>query len=107
MENSTKIVLGLAAAGVVAYLVLKPKKAVAATTPTKTKNTTDRFICPNGYTLGIKVVGGVVGLIDACKDENGNWSNVAPIVNPDFVVTTPDLQQLDQFMQQQQLRGLK
>jgi hypothetical protein len=29
MEKSTKIFLGLAAAGVVAYLVFKPKKAVA------------------------------------------------------------------------------
>jgi hypothetical protein len=36
MEKQTKILIGLAAAGVVAYLVLKPKKAVAAqvaTTP--------------------------------------------------------------------------
>ena len=31
MEKQTKIVLGLAAAGVVAYLVLKPKKAVTST----------------------------------------------------------------------------
>ena len=30
MEKQTKILLGLVAAGVVAYLVLKPKKAVAA-----------------------------------------------------------------------------
>ena len=30
MDKNTKILLGLAAAGVVAYLVLKPKKAVAA-----------------------------------------------------------------------------
>jgi hypothetical protein len=31
MEKNTKILLGLATAGVVAYLVLKPKKAVAST----------------------------------------------------------------------------
>jgi hypothetical protein len=31
MEKNTKILLGLAAAGVVAYLVLKPKKATAQT----------------------------------------------------------------------------
>ena len=31
MEKETKILLALAAAGVVAYLVLKPKKAVAET----------------------------------------------------------------------------
>jgi hypothetical protein len=31
MEKQTKILIGLAAAGVVAYLVLKPKKAVAST----------------------------------------------------------------------------
>jgi hypothetical protein len=30
MEKQTKILLGLAAAGVVAYLVFKPKKAVAS-----------------------------------------------------------------------------
>jgi hypothetical protein len=103
MERNTKILLGLAAAGVVAYLVFKPKKAANKIPPTKTKNTTDRLICPNGYTLGTKVVGGVVGLIGACKDENGNWSNVEPIVNPDFVepVPTPEIQQLDEFMQQQ------
>jgi hypothetical protein len=40
MEKNTKILLGLAVAGVVAYLVLKPKKATAQTisngSPTKT-----------------------------------------------------------------------
>jgi len=33
MEKKTKILLGLAAAGVVAYLVLKPKKVIAASKP--------------------------------------------------------------------------
>ena len=33
MEKQTKILLGLAVAGVVAYLILKPKKAIASTKP--------------------------------------------------------------------------
>ena len=33
MEKNTKILLGLAAAGVVAYLVFKPKKAVSSIKP--------------------------------------------------------------------------
>jgi hypothetical protein len=85
MEKNTKILLGLAAAGVVAYLVFKPKKAVAAT-PTNKKNTSDRYICPDGFKYGIKVVGGVVGITGGCKDANGNWSNEYPILNPDYVL---------------------
>ena len=41
MEKQTKILLGLTAAGVVAYLVLKPKKAVAQTSNASITNAKD------------------------------------------------------------------
>ena len=61
MEKQTKIILGLAAIGVVAYLVLKPKKAVVvAAEPTKivppppppTTKPIDQLI--TGYPNGLK-----------------------------------------------------
>ena len=45
MEKQTKILLGLAAAGVVAYLILKPKKVIANTNIKPM--VTDKGIDPN------------------------------------------------------------
>jgi hypothetical protein len=93
MENNTKIAIGLAAAGVVGYIVYKSSKPKTQTQSGSTpanpapKNTTDRYICPKGYTYGIQTVGGVVGIRPACKDANGNWSNPYPSLNPDYVGT--------------------
>jgi hypothetical protein len=87
MEKQTKILLGLAAAGVVAYLILKGKKTSSTTDKLSSiLNKNDRLICPDGYTFATRVVGGVVGLAPACKDKNGNWSNVVPILNPNYVL---------------------
>ena len=74
MENNTKIAIGLAAAGVVGYIVYKsskPKSQIqsgSTPSPSPEVNTTDYTICPDGYTKKIKVVGGVVGIIDICKN---------------------------------------
>ena len=85
MEKNTKILLGVAAV-VVAYLVLKPKKAAGAESKTTSDgNTTDRFICPEGYEKKIKVVGGVVGILHICKDANGNETQ--QFENPNFIDT--------------------
>lgn len=62
MEKQTKILLGLVAAGVVAYLVLKPKKVVAASISLNKKQ---------------EQGGGVIDALD--KINNYFKSRVAPI----------------------------
>ena len=56
MEKQTKILLGLAAAGVVAFLVLKPKKAATSTTISSEDNIASNNV-PNQelYTTSINV----------------------------------------------------
>jgi len=73
MEKQTKILLGLAAAGVVAYLVFKPKKAVV-------QNTTDPYLCPQGYKLTAKPMG--LSSMIVCEDSNNNQAD--KIVNPNY-----------------------
>ena len=94
MENNTKIAIGLAAAVVVGYIVYKSSKPKTQTqtgstpSPDSKVNTTDYTICPEGYTKEIKVVGGVVGIINICKNENGE--EVYPIENPNYIDTTSE-----------------
>jgi len=91
MEKQTKILIGLAVLGAAAYLYFRPKGDKTSTTPppnTPTPsngNTTDSFICPEGYTKGIEVVGGVVGIVSVCKDANGN--KVEQLENPNYIDT--------------------
>ena len=90
MENNTKIAIGLAAAVVVGYIVYKSSKpkTQSGSTPSPEVNTTDYTICPDGYTKEIKVVGGVVGIIRICKNENGE--EVYPVENPNYIDTTSE-----------------
>jgi hypothetical protein len=78
MDKQTKILLGVAAAGVVGYLVYNSKKSKSpvnsgsTSTPRilhYTHNTTDPFICPDGYSISKHQDLGMV--IDVCKDANG------------------------------------
>jgi hypothetical protein len=89
MEKNTKILLGVGAA-ISLYLILKPKKAAGQSnstpSPTDPKiNTTDYIICPQGYVMYDKVVGGVVGIIEICKDAEG--SETEPMENPNYIDT--------------------
>ena len=79
MEKQTKILLGLAAAGVVAYLVFKPKRAVVVA-----QNTQDPYLCPSGYKLTPKPMG--LSSMEVCEDENGNRAE--KINNPYYVLKT-------------------
>jgi hypothetical protein len=71
MEKQTKILIGVAAAGVVAYLVLKSKKP---------KNTKDQYLCPEGFKLTPYPMGRLVG--EMCQDSKGKTAEKQP--NPNW-----------------------
>jgi hypothetical protein len=115
MEKNTKILLGIGAV-IAAYLILKPKKEVVKNPIDLLPNSdsgvgivqnpeekekffpnesqlNNRLTCPQGYVLGTKVVGGVVGILPMCKDINGKY--VEPIPNPNYV--EPTQQEIEQI----------
>jgi hypothetical protein len=74
MERNTKILIGVATAGVVGYIVYKSSKP---------KNTKDQYLCPEGYKLTPYPMGRLVGEI--CKDSKGKTAEKQP--NPNYVGT--------------------
>jgi hypothetical protein len=68
MEKNTKILLGLAAAGVVAYLLLKPKKAVSSNN--------NVVSAPNEYQF-------IKGSQEEIAFENGKGRKYSPFESPE------------------------